>query len=139
MNIALNQLMSGHNQKTVYTAIGFAVLATIIWSGNFIVARGVVSQIPPISLAFFRWLTASVIIFPFAIRSFKNEIAVTKKHIPYLFWTSLTGIALFNTLVYVAGHYSSAINLALIGTTQKMSTLRLALLYLPQSSGPATS
>lgn len=109
--------MSGHNQKTVYTAIGFAVLATIIWSGNFIVARGVANQIPPISLAFFRWLTASVIIFPFAIRNFKNEIAVTKNHIPYLFWTSLTGIALFNTLVYVAGHYSSAINLALIGTT----------------------
>lgn len=30
---------------------------------------------------------------------------------------SLTGVTLFNTFVYVAGHYSPAINLALIGTT----------------------
>lgn len=59
--------------KTIYTGIIFAILATIIWSGNFIVARGVINQIPPVSLAFYRWLTASLIILPLAFRKFNSE------------------------------------------------------------------
>jgi len=70
-----------------------------------------------VSLSFYRWLTASVIIFPFAFHSFKSEFGLIRKSLPYLFWAALSGIALFNTFVYVGGHYTSAINLALIGTT----------------------
>ncbi len=103
--------------KQIYIGFGLAILATIIWSGNFIVSRAVYQQIPPVSLAFYRWLTASVIIFPLAYQKFKSEKIVVLKNYKYLFWTALTGITLFNTFVYVAGHYTSAINMALIGTT----------------------
>lgn len=105
------------DNKHIYTAIALAILATIIWSGNFIVARGVTSQIGPISLAFFRWSTATVIIAPLAIKKFRQERTVVRRNWKYLLWTALTGITIFNTCVYVAGHYTSAINLALIGTT----------------------
>jgi drug/metabolite transporter (DMT)-like permease len=104
-------------KKNTYIGIGLAVLAAIIWSGNFIAAKGVTEQIPAISLAFYRWLTAAVIIFPFAIKTFRSEWKVVKLSWQYLFWASLTGIALFNTFVYIGAHYTSAINLALIGTT----------------------
>jgi len=33
------------------------------------------------------------------------------------FWAALTGVTLFNTFVYIGAHYTTAINLALIGTT----------------------
>ncbi|MEO6613445.1 MAG: DMT family transporter [Chitinophagaceae bacterium] len=105
------------SKKDVYTGIGLAVLAAFIWSGNFIVARGVNKQIPPVSLNFYRWLLASLIIFPFAVKKFRAEWKVVKLSWHYLFWISLTGIALFNTFVYIGAHYTSAINLALIGTT----------------------
>jgi drug/metabolite transporter (DMT)-like permease len=105
------------SSKNIYIGIGLAILATLIWSGNFIVARGVIKEIPPISLAFYRWLIASLIVFPFAYKQFKKEWRTIKQSWHYLFWVSLIGIALFNTFVYVAGHYTSAINLALIGTT----------------------
>jgi hypothetical protein len=39
-------------KRNIYTGIGLAVLATLIWSGNFIIARGVIKDIPPISLNF---------------------------------------------------------------------------------------
>jgi drug/metabolite transporter (DMT)-like permease len=42
---------------------------------------------------------------------------VVKQNKAYFFWTGLTGVSLFNTFVYIAGHTSTAINLALIGTT----------------------
>jgi drug/metabolite transporter (DMT)-like permease len=95
----------------------FAIAAVIIWAGNFIIAKGVANIIPPISLSFYRWLLATLIIAPFAIKQIKKEITVVKQNLPYLFFTGLTGIALFNTCVYIAGHYTTAINLALIGTT----------------------
>lgn len=105
------------NKKNIYTGIALAVTATIIWSGNFIVAKGVNKEIPPVSLNFYRWLTASIIIAPFAFNKFKTEWAVVRRSWHYLFWVALTGISLFNTFVYVGGHYTTAINLALIGTT----------------------
>lgn len=109
--------MQSPTKRNIYIGIGFAILATLIWSGNFIIARGVYKDIPPISLAFYRWLTASVIILPFAIKKFIAEWKFVKQSWHYLFWVSLTGVAMFNTFVYIGGHYTSAINLALIGTT----------------------
>ena len=100
-----------------YVGILLALLAVLIWSGNFIVARGIIHQVKPVTLAFYRWGSASLMLLPFALAQFKKEWPVTQKHLPYLFGVSLFGIALFNTFVYVAGHYTTAINLALIGTT----------------------
>ena len=128
--------MTQSAQKNIYTGIGLAVLATFIWSGNFIVARAVNKEIPPISLNFYRWLIASIIIFPFAFKKFKAEWKTVKQSWHYLFWISLTGIALFNTFVYVGAHYTSAINLALIGTTSSpiMSVL-FARIFLKEKVG----
>lgn len=106
-----------NSSKSVYTGISLAVLATMIWSGNFIVARAVNKEIPPIALNFYRWLIAAVMIAPFAYKRFRAEWPVIKRSWHYLFWISLTGISLFNTFVYVGAHYTTAINLALIGTT----------------------
>ena len=123
--------------KAVYTGIVFAILATIIWSGNFVVARGVINQIPPFGLAFYRWLTASIIIFPLAFRKFQTEKVVVIKNWKYFFWVSLTGITFFNTLIYIAGHYSSAINLALIGTTSSpVFAVALAAIFLKDKIKP---
>jgi drug/metabolite transporter (DMT)-like permease len=104
-------------KKDYYTGIALAVLATLIWSGNFVIARGVNQQIPPVSLAFYRWSLATLLIAPLAIKKFKEEKQIVLTNWKYIFWVALTGITLFNTFVYVAGHYTSAINMALIGTT----------------------
>jgi drug/metabolite transporter (DMT)-like permease len=130
--------MSEKSQPTTfYAGIAFAILATIIWSGNFIVARGVIHQIPPFSLAFFRWMTAAVIMVPLALKKFNAEKEIVLRHSRYLFWVALTGIALFNTLIYIAGHYSPAINLALIGTTSSpVFAIILAAVFLKERIKP---
>src|SRR4029079_4386335 len=104
------------SERNTLIGISLAVLAVIIWSGNFIIARGVIKQIPPIRLAFYRWLSASIIIFPFAMKKTRAEWKFVKQSWHYLFWASLSGIALFNTFVYIGAHYTTAITLALIGT-----------------------
>lgn len=104
-------------KKQIYTGIAVAVLATFIWSWNFVVARGIYKEIPPVSLAFYRWLTATLIILPFAWNSFKKEWPVVKKSLPFFTLAAATGISIFNTFIYIGAQYTTAINLALIGTT----------------------
>jgi len=124
------------SQKNIYTGIALASLASFIWSGNFIIARGVYKEIPPISLNFYRWLVASIIIFPFAIRKFKTEWPVVKRSWLYLFFAALMGVSLFNTFVYIAGHYTTAINLALIGTTSSpIMAIIMARIFLKEKIG----
>ncbi|MBL7730637.1 MAG: DMT family transporter [Chitinophagaceae bacterium] len=128
--------MTGAAQKNISRGIFLAVLATLLWSGNFIVAKAVNRQIPPVSLNFFRWFTASLIILPFAIKSFREDWPVIRHSWHYLFWVSMTGIALFNTFVYVGAHYTSAINLALIGTTSSpIMSVIFARIFLKEKIG----
>ncbi|NCI46037.1 DMT family transporter [Sediminibacterium soli] len=125
-------------QNDRYLGIGLAILATIIWSGNFVVARGVSQHIGPVRLAFYRWLTATVIMAPLAWKQFRAESGYILQYKKYVFWAALTGVALFNTCVYIAGHYTSAINLALIGTTSSpiFSTI-MAVVFLKERMTPA--
>lgn len=104
------------NYRTI-SGYFFAIGATALWSGNFIVARGLTDSIPPISLAFWRWTVAVVVFLPFALKPLIAERNTLRRHIPYLSTTSLLGITIFNTLIYFAGHTTSAINLSLISIT----------------------
>lgn len=122
------------SQNKVLVGVLVAVLATLIWSGNFIIARSAKNEIPPITLAFFRWLSATIILFPFVWKTFKKELWIVKKHIPYFLLAAVAGVTLFNTFVYIAGHYTEAINMALLGTTTSpVMSVILARIFLKES------
>lgn len=91
-----------------------ALAATFIWSWNFIIARGIPGSIPPVALSFFRWSTAFIFILPFSIKSYLREREDFKKNSGYITLMAFIGVTLFNTLIYIAGHTTSAINLSLI-------------------------
>jgi drug/metabolite transporter (DMT)-like permease len=118
------------------TGIALGLLAVVVWAGNFVIARGVIHQIGPISLAFFRWIIAAIIMVPLGFRSFRREWMEIRKNLVYLFVTAFFGITLFNTLVYVAGHFTGAINMAMIGTTSSpIFSLLLAYIILKEKPG----
>lgn len=106
-----------------------ALAATAIWSGNFIIARGLSESISPISLAFWRWVVAVIIFLPFAIKSLMAEWDIIKNNLPYLSITAFLGITTFNTLIYFAGHTTTAINLSLISITFPIFIIILSRLF----------
>ena len=110
--------MSSRTDKSpsIYGLI-FALGATALWSGNFIIARGLSDSIPPITLAFWRWMVAVLVFLPFALKPLISEWEIIKDNKFYLAVTSFVGISLFNTLIYFAGHTTTAINLSLISIT----------------------
>ena len=92
----------------------FALLATLLWSVNMVIASGIKGHIPPIGMAFWRWTIACIVLAPFAIKSTIENFKTVKKHIRYLILTAVLGITIFNTLIYFAGKTTSAVNLSLI-------------------------
>jgi len=120
-------------RRNFYTGVSLAVLTTIIWSGNYVIARGISNEVPPVSIAFYRWALASLCIAPLAFKKFNQEKTIIRQHKLYFLWTALTGVSIFNTFIYLAGHYSSAINLALIATTSAPVFITLmAAIYLKE-------
>lgn len=112
-------MTTGAKEKKNTYALGMALacLAAVLWSGNYIVARGVHQKISPVSLAFFRWLTATLVLLPFALKQVREQWPLIRLHLPLFSLTALLGVTLFNTFIYIAGKYIPAINLAVIGTT----------------------
>jgi drug/metabolite transporter (DMT)-like permease len=96
---------------------GFALGATALWAGNFIVARGLNDLIPPVSLAFYRWLAAVLVFAPFALQGVIKEWPLVRRHIRYMAVTAFIGVTCFNTFIYIAGHTTTAMNLSLIAIT----------------------
>ena len=122
-----------HHRQQIIIGICLAVLATFIWSGNFIVARWVIKDIPPVTLAFYRWLTATIIILPFAWKYFVAERQIIKQRFLFFLLAAFTGVSMFNTFVYIAGHYSSAINMAILGTcSSPIMSVILAKIFLKE-------
>jgi drug/metabolite transporter (DMT)-like permease len=132
IHIFLHMNWTAPQRKTLLGII-LAVTATLIWSGNFIVAREVAGTIQPISLAFLRWLTATVILIPFAARKLVTEKKQVLASKYVLLGAAISGVSLFNTFVYIGAKYTTAMNLALIGTTSSpVFTVILARIFLKE-------
>lgn len=107
----------------------FALLATIVWSGNFIVARDLNSTFSPVSIAFFRWIIATIVILPIALPHLKRDFSMIRAQWGLMIVLSFTGVTVFNTLIYLAAHTTSAFNLSLFAITAPLYVVLLNWLF----------
>ncbi|MCA1744077.1 MAG: DMT family transporter [Desulfonatronovibrio sp.] len=108
----------------------FALGATMIWSGNFIVARGLNETINPATLAFLRWFVACLALLSITAGTVWKEKKVVVNNLSYLLPTAFLGITVFNTLIYVAASTSTALNLSLIATSTPIFIIIFARIFL---------
>ncbi|MFF3976674.1 DMT family transporter [Streptomyces sp. NPDC001828] len=94
--------------------LALAAVATVVWSGSFVAARGLHESVPPVQAAFWRWLIAIAAVAPFAIRETWRQRALIRANSGYLTVASLLGITVYNTLVNQAGTSTSAGNMGMI-------------------------
>ena len=107
-------------------------LASLFWSGNFVIGRlaSVENLVSPLSLGFYRWVIAFVILTPFCFSKAFNELHLLKKQPGMIFLIILTGPTLFNTLVYLGLTATTVINaLLIISTTPMLIILFNKILY----------
>lgn len=118
--------------KTPPLLIGYllALLATMVWSGNFVAARGLADALPPIEIAFWRWLIALAAILPFAWRDLLPSLHLLRGQWGRTLLMAFLGITCFNTFIYQAGHTTNATNMSLLSTTSPLVMAALAAIFL---------
>ncbi len=89
-------------------------LAVLFWAGNFVLGRAVRAEIPPVGLAFWRWLVATLLLWPFAWPRLRRELPEARRRFPILTLLALLGVGSFNTLVYSGLQRTSALNASLL-------------------------
>jgi drug/metabolite transporter (DMT)-like permease len=113
-------------KNLVLLAVLSALGACFLWSGNFILARGVHEWMPPMAFAFWRWVVAFVVLLPLGWPGIKRHKAEFLKAWKLMLFLGVVGVGAFNTLIYMAGHHTTAHHISLMAATAPISTLFLA-------------
>jgi drug/metabolite transporter (DMT)-like permease len=101
-------------KRNIWLPYLLLTLTVLFWSGNFVLGRGIRELIPPISLNFWRWVGALVILTPFSWRAVRRQRALLLTHWKLLALLALPSITIFNMFIYTALQTATAINTALV-------------------------
>ncbi len=110
-----------------YLAYSLLVLATLFWSGNFIVGKfATLFQIPPLTLNVFRWISVWIILIPFTFKEIFINLPSIKKNWLVISFMGIITISTFNSVVYFALNYTQVINAVLVLAAIPAATIVLS-------------
>ena len=93
------------------------VCATLFWAGNFMVGKfAYLTNIPPMSLVFYRWSLVWIILLPFTFKEIIKSKEIILKNLPLLLFLALTSVGLFNSFTYLSLVHTQVINASLFNT-----------------------
>ena len=96
----------------------FLILATLFWSGNFIVGKAAsIFEIPPFTLNFYRWTFAWLILAPFTLKEIFQKKSHILKNIKLILILGITSITVFNSIVYYSLNFTQVISGVLMIST----------------------
>ena len=96
----------------------YLTLCTLFWSGNFIVGKvATLFEIPPLTLNFYRWFLAFLILCPFTLKGVIMNYEEIKKNLLVLVIMGFTSISVFNSVVYYSLNYTQVLNGVLMIST----------------------
>ena len=106
------------------------VCATLFWSGNFIVGKfAFLTNIPPLSLVFYRWLLVWLILLPFTFKEILKFKDTILNNLPLLFFLGFTSVGLFNSFTYLSLIHTQVINATLFNTAIPAVIILLCFLF----------
>lgn len=111
-------------------------LTALFWSGNMVLGRGIRADVPPIALAFWRWVIALALIAPLALPHLKEQWPLLKKGWKPVLLLGILGVGCYNTFAYVALQYTAATNAVLLNSFIPIVTIALSWLFLGKRLKP---
>ena len=106
------------------------MLTTLFWSGNFVLARFVRLDVPPVGLSFWRWLVAAVLLLPFIWRDMRGHWPLVRDNLWLVLALALFGVTSFNTLIYLGVQTTTASNAVLLQSVMPLVIIVLSRLLL---------
>ncbi len=106
------------------------VCATLFWAGNFMVGKyAFMTEIPPLSLVFYRWSLVWIILLPFTYKEVIKYKDTIINNLPLLFFLGFTSVGLFNSFTYLSLIYTQVINASLFNTAIPAIIILLCFLF----------
>ena len=118
--------------KTVWWALALPLLAVLIWSMNIAFTRYVVDYISPVSISFYRWLVAFLVLTPFMATRVWRERVLIQQYWKKLAVLAAFGMVLYQGLGYTAAHYTSATNMGIINAFIPIFTIFVSMFLLKE-------
>ncbi|SBT10478.1 conserved membrane hypothetical protein [Candidatus Propionivibrio aalborgensis] len=106
------------------------VLTSLFWSINMVLGRAIRGDVPPLSLAFWRWAIALALTLPLALPHLRTQWPLLKRGWPAIVILGLLGVGGYNTLAYVALQYTAATNAVLLNSFIPIATITLSWAFL---------
>jgi len=98
-------------------AFALLALANLLWAGNWVTGRALREAFDPITLNFWRWLVAALVLAPFAIHDIARKRDTIRRHAGLLALLALTGVVVFHSLVYLGLRTTTVINAVLLNSS----------------------
>jgi drug/metabolite transporter (DMT)-like permease len=111
------------------------LLPPLFWAGNAVAGRIAVGQLPPIALAFWRWLFALLLILPFGLPRVIAQWNGIRRRWRILAMVALFSVTAYNTLLYVALTSTTAVNATLVSAAIPVAIVLLSRLWLGEPVG----
>ena len=111
-------------------------LAPFFWACNWIVGRGISSDIPPMAMTFFRWLFAAAMLAPFALPGVRRQWPAIRAHWRVLLLLGVIGIATHNSLAYLGLRYTTATNGVILNSFIPVMIVSLSWVFLRERLTP---
>ena len=107
-------------------AFTFLALANLFWAGNWVLGRALREAFDPISLNFWRWVIAVVVLAPFALPGLAAKRDVIRRHAGLLALLAVLSVSIFQSLVYLGLRSTTAVNAVLINCSGPLFILLCA-------------
>ena len=105
------------------------ILATLFWAGNFTIGKFAYTEnVPPYSLAFFRWILVWIILLPFTYKEISRIKTEVKNNLSLFFILGFTSVGIFSAFTYNALNYTQVINASLFNTAIPVSIILVCFL-----------
>ena len=98
-------------------------------ASNLIIARGATSSVPPISLAFWRWLFCFLILLPFAYPFFKKNFNSYKKELFRLFVLGSLACGICGAFPFLAGKTTTVVNMGIIYSSSPIFIILISFFF----------
>src|SRR5215472_14716746 len=105
-------------------------LAPFFWASNWIVGRGLHTEMPPFAMTFYRWAFALAFMLPFALPHVRRQWPLIRKHWRVLLLLGLLGVGSHNALAYIGLNYTTATNGVILNSFIPVMIIALSWIFL---------
>src|SRR5574343_1445220 len=129
-----------HNRPTMLKRLAnpylLLTLTVLSWSGNMVLGRAIRGDIPPLTLAFWRWVIAFLLVLPLALPHLKSQWPLLKQGWRPLLILGLLGVGCYNTFAYIGLQYTTATNAVLPDSFIPIATIAISWAFLGKRLRP---